>query len=245
MNRTFRGATALVFGILVAAPARAQAPLVVGSVRDQHGAAIVGAVVTGETLPGARTTTTTDASGTFALHANGIVSVLITCRYCRSARVAVKRDEPVVLVMLRYDALANDSPSPSDLENLPYAHVESSIALHPFTLLSQSSEPYPGALLSDRGLSPTGSLLIDDGAPNYDIVNGQSPYVSDTRIVRTKRRPARTQPTLTRTVTKPPAASSNSIPLRADRTLRSRSREATRSLALKSDRIRRPSPSGR
>ncbi len=151
--------------------------MVVGSVRDQHGAAIVGAIVTGQTLQGARTTTTTDAGGTFALHANGIVSVLITCRYCRSARVEVKPDEPIVLIMRRYDALADDSPTPSDLENLPYAHVESSIALHPFTLLAQSSEPYPGSSLSDRGLSPSGSLLIDDGAPNYDIVDGQSPYV--------------------------------------------------------------------
>ena len=177
MKRTLGGATALVFAILVAAPARGQAPLVVGSVRDQHGAAIVGAIVTGQTMQGGRTTTTTDAGGTFALHANGIVAVLVTCRYCRSARVEVKPDEPIVLIMRRYDALADDSPTPSDLENLPYAHVESSIALRPFTLLAQSTEPYPGSSLSDRGLSPSGSLLIDDGAPNYDIVDGQSPYV--------------------------------------------------------------------
>jgi hypothetical protein len=30
--------------------------------------------------------------------------------------------------------------------------------------------------LSDRGLSPSGSLLVDDGAANYDVVNGSSPY---------------------------------------------------------------------
>jgi TonB-dependent Receptor Plug Domain len=176
VNRTLDVAAALLLVMLVAVPARGQAPLVVGSVRDQHGAAIVGAIVTGQTAALPQPTTTTDAAGTFALHAAGIVSILIRCRYCRSALVAVKPDEPVVAIVRRYDALASDSPSPSDLENLPYAHVESSIALRPFTLLAQSSAPYPGSVVSDRGLSSNGSLLIDDGAPVYDIVAGESPY---------------------------------------------------------------------
>jgi hypothetical protein len=176
VNRTLAAAAAPLLVMLVAVPARAQAPLVVGSVRDQHGAAIVGAIVTGQTAGHGRPTATTDAAGTFALHGAGIVAVLISCRYCASALVAVKPQEPVVAILRRYDALADDSPSPGDLENLPYAHVESSIALHPFTLLAQSSTPYPGSRLSDRGLSSSGSLLIDDGAPNYDIVAGESPY---------------------------------------------------------------------
>ena len=50
------------------------------------------------------------------------------------------------------------------------------MALRPFTLLQQSVDPYPGSRLSDRGLSPSGSLLVDDGAANYDVVNGSSPY---------------------------------------------------------------------
>ena len=33
-----------------------------------------------------------------------------------------------------------------------------------------------GSALSDRGLAPNGSLLIDNGAANYDIAAGQSPY---------------------------------------------------------------------
>ncbi len=168
---------ALLSLMLVAVPARGQAPLVVGSVRDQNGAAIAGAVITGEMLGGGAQRRRPTLGGTFALHAKGIVSVLVTCRYCRSAVVAVTPDEPIVLIVRRYAALADDSPSRSDLANLPYDHVESSIALAPFTLLSQSSAPYPGALLSDRGLSSSGSLLIDDGAPNYDTVDGQSPYV--------------------------------------------------------------------
>ncbi len=168
---------ALLSVMLVGVPARGQAPLVVGSVRDQHGAAIAGAVITGTTLQGMRAATTTDDGGTFALHAGGIVSVLVSCRYCKSTLVAVQPDEPIVLIVRRYDALADGSPSPSDLQNLPYEHVESSIGLHPFTLLAQSSASYPGPLLSDRGLSSSGSLLIDNGAPSYDIVDGQSPYL--------------------------------------------------------------------
>ena len=176
MNRRLDCAAALLLLMLVAVPALGQAPLVVGSVRDQHGAAIVGAVVAGQTLRGSHPLATTDAVGTFALHAEGIVAVRIACRYCESALVAVTPGETVVAIVRRYDALAGAAPSSADLENLPYAHVESSVALRPFTLLAQSSAPYPGAVLSDRGLSSAGSLLIDDGAANYDIVTGESPY---------------------------------------------------------------------
>ncbi len=118
----------------------------------------------------------TDSLGTFALDAAGIVSVLVTCRYCAPTVAAVRTGEPVVVIVRRYEALANESPTASDLENLPYAHVESALALRPFTLLAQSTGPYPGSRLSDRGLSPSGSLLVDDGTANYDIVNGSSPY---------------------------------------------------------------------
>ena len=50
------------------------------------------------------------------------------------------------------------------------------LGLRPFTLLAQSETPYPGSRISDRGLSPDGSLLVNDGSPNYDIVAGGSPY---------------------------------------------------------------------
>ena len=176
MNRTIHAAAALLPVMLVAMPARAAAPLVVGSVRDQHGAAIAGATVTGQMPDGSHPTTTTDASGTFALHADGVVAVVVSCRYCRTTRVATLSGEPVVAIVRQYDALAADVPTPGDLENLPYANVESSVALRPFTLLAQTSGPYPGSTLSDRGLSATGSLLIDNGVPNYDITSGLSPY---------------------------------------------------------------------
>ncbi len=177
MNWTL-GAAALLSIMLAAVPARAQVPLVVGSVRDQRGAPIVGASVTGRTPAGAGPATTTDSVGTFALKGAGIVAVSIACRYCRGSLVPVKPDEPVIAIVQRYAALAEEAPSSGDLENLPYAHVESAVALRPFTLLSQTTQSYPGSRLSDRGLSADGSLLVDDGAPNYDIVAGQSPYAT-------------------------------------------------------------------
>jgi hypothetical protein len=176
VNRTLYCAAGLLFAMLAAAPAWGQVPLIVGSLRDQQGAPIEGAVVSAQTASGGGVSVVTDSAGTFALHAPGITSLRITCRYCEPLSLTPKPGEPVVAIVRRYQALAQDSPSTADLANLPYTHVESAIALRPFTLLSQSSLPYPGSVLSDRGLSATGSLLVDDGVPNYDIVNGQSPY---------------------------------------------------------------------
>jgi len=178
VKRRLDGAAALILALLAASPAHAQTPLLAGSVRDQHGAPIAGALVTARAPASVRAAATTDAGGTFVLHADGIARIRVTCRYCQSVELAVHGSEPVVAILWRYDALANDSPSAEDLASLPYAHVESSVALRPFTLLSQSSAPYPGSVLADRGLSTTGSLLIDNGAPNYDIVAGGSPYGS-------------------------------------------------------------------
>jgi hypothetical protein len=83
VNRSLEGAAALLMVTLVGAPALGQAPLVVGSVRDQRGVPIVGATVNGRTPGGVAGVATTDASGTFALHTAGLVAVVITCRYCR------------------------------------------------------------------------------------------------------------------------------------------------------------------
>jgi hypothetical protein len=177
VNRTLDRAAALLLVMLVAAPALGQVALTVGSVRDQQGVPIEGALVSGQTADGKRVATTSDSAGTFALKGTGIVSILITCRYCQQAVVAISGDEPVVAIVRRYQTLAESFPSPSDLENLPYTHAESSIALHPFMLLAQSSAPNPGPSLSDRGLSANGSLVIDNRVSNYDVSDGQSPYV--------------------------------------------------------------------
>jgi hypothetical protein len=176
VNRQLDCAAALLFVMLVAAPAAGQVPLVVGSVRDQRGSPVEGALVSGQTAGGRKVAATSDSAGTFVLQGEGIAALLITCRYCQPAVVTAEPGEPVVAIVRRYQALAEEFPSPNDLESLPYAHVESAVALRPFTLLAQSSAPYPGSRLSDRGLSSIGSLLIDDGTPAYDITNGESPY---------------------------------------------------------------------
>ena len=178
MNRTGIFAIALLACPLPAVPAGAQTALVVGSVRDQHGAAVARAVVTAygrsdSTLGSA----TTDTSGTFALAAAGAVRIRIVCRYCMPAGLPVQDGQPAVVIVRRFDALFDDSPSPDDLANLPYAHVESAVALRPFALLRQTTG-LPGSQLSDRGLSPNDALLVDAGVPNYDFANGTSPYAT-------------------------------------------------------------------
>jgi hypothetical protein len=178
VNRVLCALLALSLGAVLALPAGAQVSLVVGSVRDQHGEAIRGAAVSGTAASGQAVTATTEADGTFALRGDGILAVRIACRYCASGRFPVRAGEPVVAIVRRYDALESDSPSTGDLANLPYAHVESTMALRPFTLLAQTTHIAPGSAISDRGLSPSGSLLVDNGAPDYDVVGGLSPYAT-------------------------------------------------------------------
>jgi hypothetical protein len=178
VKRVLSAALALLPCGFLAGPASAQVALVVGSVRDQHGAAIQGARVTGLLPGGAPVVALTDAGGTFALRGDGVRTVEIACRYCRTSDFAVRDGEPVVAIVRRYDALESDSPSTGDLANLPYAHVESAMALRPFTLLAQTTRAYPGSRISDRGLQSSGSLLVDAGVPNYDIVAGASPYTT-------------------------------------------------------------------
>jgi hypothetical protein len=177
VNRTGLFATALLVGFLLAAPVEAQVALVVGSIRDQHGTAVEGASVLGLNRAGARVAAAaTDASGTFAMPADGVTNVVIACRYCATQSVTVVPGQPVVAIVRRFDALLDDSPSPRDLANLPYDHIESAIALRPFTLLRQTTSVLPGSQLSDRGLNPAGALLVDAGVANYDVVFGTTPY---------------------------------------------------------------------
>lgn len=157
-------------------PASAQTPLTVGSVRDQRGEPLPGAEISGLRVGAAAVRGVTDGAGTFALEGAGIVAVTVVCRFCAPARATVTPGQPVTIIVRRYQALLSDAPTSDDLTNLPYARVESAIALRPFTLLTQTSTAYPGAGVSDRGLSPSGSLLIDDGNPVYDIAAGSSPY---------------------------------------------------------------------
>lgn len=160
-----RWAVVLTFPLLLATAA--PTALVTGAVRDQNGNAIAGATVS---APGVRTAT--DADGTFALEAAGVRSVTISCTYCRTAVVPVPPDGAVVAIVRRFDALLLPAPTERDLLALPYSHVESSVALRPFTLLNASAGVLPGARVSTYGASPFGGLVIDDGIPQYDIAAG-------------------------------------------------------------------------
>ncbi|HEX5273984.1 MAG TPA: carboxypeptidase-like regulatory domain-containing protein [Candidatus Rubrimentiphilum sp.] len=140
------------------------APLVVGSVRDQEGAPIVGASIAAGTVQ-----TTTAPDGTFALEAGGVRSLRITCSYCKPLVVAVQDAEPVVAIVQRYGALSESSPSARDLRSLPYSRPESAASLHPFVVLTDSRAFLPGPRLADRAASAQGGAVIDDGIPDYDI----------------------------------------------------------------------------
>ncbi|HLI95774.1 MAG TPA: hypothetical protein VKT72_06770 [Candidatus Baltobacteraceae bacterium] len=159
----------VLFPILLAA---GPAPLIVGSVRDQFGAAVFGARISAGTQ-----STLTDARGTFALAASDAGYVRINCDYCDAITVPVKPGEPVVALVHRYDALASGSPTERDLAFVPYDRAESIAALRPFMVLENSSQVRPGAQLSDHGGASRGMLVQAGGIPIYDVTSNQSPFV--------------------------------------------------------------------
>lgn len=150
--------------------------LVVGSVRDQTGAPIEGAVVRspGAGGPGVLT----DADGTFALEGGNISRLRISCAYCVAAEVMVTPNEPVVAILHRYEALRTIAPSRTDIVALPYAHAQSDLGLRPFTVLEDTVSPLPGARIADRGLNSQGGLVSIGDVPNYDIVANASPFAT-------------------------------------------------------------------
>jgi hypothetical protein len=162
--------------LLLALPAllaAAPTPLVVGSVRDQNGLPIAGARVTAGDA-----TAQTDSQGTFALEAANVRRITIACAYCRPLTVSVTDGEPVVALVQRYDAIAQEAPSMRDIASVPYSHTESVAALRPFAVLENSSHPLPGPQISDRGASSRGALVLDNGIPLYDVATNQSPFVA-------------------------------------------------------------------
>jgi hypothetical protein len=152
--------------------------IVVGSIRDQHGAPIPGAVVSATTSEGRSERTVSAADGTFALEGDGISSVAIACRYCTSTRANVGTDGTVIAIVRRYDALVNAGPSAQDFASLPYARAESAVSLTPFTILENSRSVVPGPQVSVHVLQPDGGLLVDGGIQNYDSTSSISPYLT-------------------------------------------------------------------
>ncbi len=117
-------------------------------------------------------------------------------------------------IVLRYDALAYDSPiAGRSGEPALRSRRVGDRAAPLYASDRKRRRAYPGPALSDRGLSPTGSLLIDDGAPELRHRLRQLAVRSDAGALRTKRGyRARRNRRLSRTAIKPGAASSISIP---------------------------------
>ena len=154
-------------------------PLTVGSIRDQAGDPITGAQITGLGLGNQPAgTAISDADGTFALRAADIIAVRIACAFCEPVQIAVDEKQPIVAIIHRYVALLHDSPTPADVDALPYGHVESALSLTPFVVLADSTRVAPGPMLSDRGLSRAGGLFIDHDVPNYDLAANLSPFMT-------------------------------------------------------------------
>jgi len=170
MNR----ASLLVLTLALLGAAPTPAPLVTGTVRDQHGAPIEGARV--RIFSGSRAVATvqTDAAGTFSAVGTA-ESVHIECLYCRPSDALVAADGTAVAVVQRYDALLAQTPSAEDLAHLPYSRIESDIALTPFVVLNQTARTIPGSSLSDRNAYPGTGLILLNGVPDYDIVANQTP----------------------------------------------------------------------
>src|SRR5579872_186793 len=177
-EKRLKGLPALVLGLglLAASPA----PLVVGTVRDQHGVAIAGATVTAHDADGRTVHASTDADGTFAIDAGAVGDIEVSCRYCRTMRATVAEDGTAVAIVQRYDALQGSAPTSDDLRNLPYTHVESSLALAPFSILENATQLVPGPQLTSTVLEPSGGLLVQSGIADYDPISALSPFLATT-----------------------------------------------------------------
>lgn len=164
---------ALTFALLAAAPS--PAPLVAGSVRDQRGVPIEGARVAileqGKVVGSALTA----PDGTFVFSGAGS-EALISCAYCRSARVAIGEDGLVVALVTRYEAVRTEGPSNEDLSHLPYASPATVLALVPFIVVNETSYALPGLSATDRNATPYGGLLVVDDAQDYDVTANASPF---------------------------------------------------------------------
>ena len=169
MNLAFVACAALV--LLGAVPE----PLLVGVVRDQQGAPIVGALVVAEG-GAAQARARTDADGTFVLRVDGATQVRITCAYCVPTTVLASADGTAVAIVRRYDAIERTVPSARDIAQLPYVHIESDLSLAPYAVLDSAPAPFPGPTVNDRGLESGGGSLVDNGVPNYDPVANASPF---------------------------------------------------------------------
>jgi hypothetical protein len=164
----------LVFVLTVRFAAGAATGLLVGSVRDTEGNALAGASVTARDSRGTVVGhDRTAANGTFAIVPDGTaVELDVTCTYCRSEHVSAGANTNFAIVVLRYTALAGGVPSGGDLQALPYVRPADVLGLIPYALPAPS-----GNDVSDRGLQRGHGLILDGGAPVYDISTGESALI--------------------------------------------------------------------
>jgi hypothetical protein len=152
--------------------------LVTGSIHDQTGTAIAGAQVQAVLPDGSVASARSGPDGTFALRAQSVQHVRISCWYCRSAEFSVADDGTVVAIIRRYSALLSETPSAADIASVPYAHIESDLTLQPFQELANAHGIFPGPQVSDHGVQQGGGLVFDAGIANYDMVTNTSPFIT-------------------------------------------------------------------
>jgi hypothetical protein len=100
-----------------------------------------------------------------------VAGVDVRCRFCAATHSAVTDAEnpgPVIVIVRRYHALSDPGLSQRDFQVLPYQRPSDTLALLPYAVVTQTVGPY-GPGISDRGLNLGDSLLLDQGAPAYDL----------------------------------------------------------------------------
>ena len=166
------------FGALLAfavpLAAEAQTELLVGNIRDTAGNPLRGASVSARDAQGKLVGhDLTAPNGTFAIvPAAPPVQLVVECDYCRTVRVSVGHTSNFAIVVLRYSALVSGVPSAGDLGALPYVRPADVLGMIPYTMPSLD-----GRNVSDRGLQRGHGLVLDDGAPVYDLATGESALI--------------------------------------------------------------------
>ncbi len=157
-------------------PVRAQAPLVVGAVRDQRGSPIAGAVGRGRVE---RASQCDDGCGRDIRAPRrrdclGPRHLPLLPRSGRRGEARTSRSSPIVQ---RYDALADDRSIAERSGEPPLcARRIGGGACARSPCCNRASTPYPGSRLSDRGLSSSGSLLSKRGCRTTTSSTAESPY---------------------------------------------------------------------
>ena len=154
---------------LVLTPAAASAgTLIAGATRDTDGFVVAGATVVARDAQGRIVgRATTAADGTFAVDSDGVATTLdVSCRFCVAQRVALGV-EPSAIVVVRYAALRDRTPSSDDVAALPYDRTGQFASLVPYTVVTNYG-------ISDRGLGAGNGATTFDGISYYRISDGRN-----------------------------------------------------------------------